>query len=630
MNSLSNQAFLPSSKVSHIVPNLRNFGHVRLFELDETNYVAFLVMKCPLPSTWPSTSLVTTVPVGQHEKMSKESLRSKLTFGLQHDDVFRHEFLTRVLFVGRSEREDCVEPEVGHMVDSWGECLYLDSRACADSTICAGPHLIAEGALWRVFRLYDDMQGAFMVALTPQLDSSQNAGNFSNLRITSEDYQVLSVAVPSRMAFFSAARPLDGVRIAVKDLYNLKGLTSSLCNRAYYRTNSPATSTASCIQRLLTAGAQVLGSTKLSSLISREEPTEAVDYQAPFNPRGDGYQSPAGSSSGSAVAVTSYDWVDFAVGTDTSGSGRRPAMVNGCFQFRPSHDLIELEGMIPTFLPFDTPCLLGRDVKKFKNFVSAWYNPPVFAQRESGLTRPVTVVYPLDYFPVANPEQQSQTDSFIRDLETFLDVKASRLSISETWDRTTPSEAKGQSVQDYLQDVIVQTYYHDFYHSTDEFRAQCWSKYRKEPYVNSFVKWRWGLGKQVTKVQHEEGMHRLTVYKTWFLSNIMATESKDTLVVLPIAEVGPNYRDTPPANPSVQRGFESLFLSPILGSPDIVIPIAQMVYQSKISGQEEVLPICVNLVGSPGFDLRLIDTVQACLESAGRATSVQTGSTIFA
>lgn len=60
--------------------------------------------------------------------------------------------------------------------------------------------------------------------------------------------------------------------------------------------------------------------TRLSSLISKEHPTEAVDYSAPSHPRGDGYQSPAGSSSDSAAAIGSYDWLDVAIGTDSEYS----------------------------------------------------------------------------------------------------------------------------------------------------------------------------------------------------------------------------------------------------------------------------------------------------------------------
>lgn len=56
-----------------------------------------------------------------------------------------------------------------------------------------------------------------------------------------------------------------------------------------------------------------------------------VDQFAPLNPRGDGYQDPSSSSSGSAVAVSAYDFLDFTVGSDTGGSIRGPASVNGAY-----------------------------------------------------------------------------------------------------------------------------------------------------------------------------------------------------------------------------------------------------------------------------------------------------------
>lgn len=82
---------------------------------------------------------------------------------------------------------------------------------------------------------------------------------------------------------------------------------------------------------MVAAGAHVVAMTKLSSMIGKEEPTEATEYHVPFDPRGDGYQSPAGSSGGNAAAVATYGWLDFAIGTDTIGSAQRPALGNGIF-----------------------------------------------------------------------------------------------------------------------------------------------------------------------------------------------------------------------------------------------------------------------------------------------------------
>jgi Asp-tRNA(Asn)/Glu-tRNA(Gln) amidotransferase A subunit family amidase len=131
----------------------------------------------------------------------------------------------------------------------------------------------------------------------------------------------MSIAVPSRTGLLNeSTKPLAGVRIAVKDIFDVKGIRRTACNRAYYAISTPAASTAPSIQILIDAGATIVGTTKLSSMISREEPTEATDYQAPFKPRGGGYQSPAGSSSGSASAVASYKWLDIAIGTDCESS----------------------------------------------------------------------------------------------------------------------------------------------------------------------------------------------------------------------------------------------------------------------------------------------------------------------
>lgn len=92
-----------------------------------------------------------------------------------------------------------------------------------------------------------------------------------------------------------------------------------MCNRAYLGLYPPARFTAPAIAGIISGGASILGKTKLSSFLSREEPSESVDFQTPWNPRGDGYQTPGGSSSGSGVATAAYDWVDIGIGTDSKG-----------------------------------------------------------------------------------------------------------------------------------------------------------------------------------------------------------------------------------------------------------------------------------------------------------------------
>jgi Asp-tRNA(Asn)/Glu-tRNA(Gln) amidotransferase A subunit family amidase len=121
---------------------------------------------------------------------------------------------------------------------------------------------------------------------------------------------------------------LSGLRVAVKDAFDIKGTKTSLCNKAYHDLYPESFDTAAAVSSLTRRGAAVVGKTKLNSLISKEDPTEAVDYSAPFNPRADGYQSPAGSSSGSAAAIAAYYWLDVAIGTDSMSRELLNKMMN--------------------------------------------------------------------------------------------------------------------------------------------------------------------------------------------------------------------------------------------------------------------------------------------------------------
>ncbi len=104
------------------------------------------------------------------------------------------------------------------------------------------------------------------------------------------------------------------------------------------------------VARLRAAGAIIIGNTNLdqfaTGLVGVRSP-----YGIPNNPmRGD--LIPGGSSSGSAVAV-STGLVPLALGTDTAGSGRVPAMLNNIVGLKPSLDLISTAGMVPACRTLD-------------------------------------------------------------------------------------------------------------------------------------------------------------------------------------------------------------------------------------------------------------------------------------
>jgi allophanate hydrolase len=157
-----------------------------------------------------------------------------------------------------------------------------------------------------------------------------------------------ALAEAEALAGKDAARlPLYGVPVAVKDNIDAAGMsTTAACPAFSYMPTHDATA----IARLRAAGAIIIGKTNLdqfaTGLVGVRSP-----YGIPKNPVRDDL-IPGGSSSGSAVAV-SAGLVPLALGTDTAGSGRVPAMLNNIVGLKPSLGLISTAGVVPACRTLD-------------------------------------------------------------------------------------------------------------------------------------------------------------------------------------------------------------------------------------------------------------------------------------
>lgn len=221
-----------------------------------------------------------------------------------------------------------------------------------------------------VWRLYSDENQAFLYGTIPD-----GKGGFSQLSAHVDGAATVSVAVPSRLYFTpSAKKPLAGARIAVKDIFDMKGLRTGCGNRAFYSLYPAKNTTAPAIQRLIDGGAIIVAKAKASQFANGETATDDwVDYHAPYNPRGDGYQDGSSSSTGSGTSIAAYPWLDYAVGSDTGGSMRGPAGVNGVFGNRPSHGAVVLDDVMPLSTELDTAGIFARDAKSWKTAGDWWY-----------------------------------------------------------------------------------------------------------------------------------------------------------------------------------------------------------------------------------------------------------------
>ncbi len=149
---------------------------------------------------------------------------------------------------------------------------------------------------------------------------------------------------------------LTGLVFAAKDNIDAKGLTTTAACPAFAYT--PADN-AAVVQKLLDAGAQLAGKTNLDQFACGLNGTRSP-YGAVPNAINPAYVS-GGSSSGSAYVVATGQ-VDFALGTDTAGSGRVPAGLNNIVGLKPSKGLISARGVLPAAQSVDCVSIFARTV----------------------------------------------------------------------------------------------------------------------------------------------------------------------------------------------------------------------------------------------------------------------------
>ncbi len=187
--------------------------------------------------------------------------------------------------------------------------------------------------------------------------------------------------------------PLDGLNFAVKDLIDVAGVPTGGGNPDWERAHPIPTSHAWIVERLLQAGAGVIGKTatdEVSLGILGENPYTGT----PVNPRAPD-RVPGGSSSGSASAVAG-GVCDFALGTDTGGSVRVPASFCGLYGIRPTHGRIDFSGITQQAPSSDTVGWFARDGATFARVGEAVFGAAVPAQL------PTRLIVAIDAFGFAD------------------------------------------------------------------------------------------------------------------------------------------------------------------------------------------------------------------------------------
>ncbi|KAI8715835.1 hypothetical protein NCS52_01092100 [Fusarium sp. LHS14.1] len=593
-------------------------------------------LPCAAPDLLPGEHKPVIVVSVDQESSQKTLLDWIDSFHPPKDDVFSQSFLTDTVIVqGNAQdfqrvRDAWLTLSPNPVTGSWApsQVLLVESP---ERDIPNGPYFLGPGLqLYQAWRLYPDTQGSFVTSLFPSL---RGAHEFYPLDVRLGGIWP-AVAVPSRLySKRTPSKPLAGLRFSIKDNFRLSGIMTTQSNRAWCElyNGKPENETAAYVKTLIDLGAVFVGKTIMCSFASSEEATDQwIDFHAPFNPRGDGYQSPSGSTTGGATGLAAYDWLDYSIGTDTTGSIRWPAAWCGLFGLRMTWKQGSLDGVYAACRFMDTIGLLSRSIDGMQALAKGTISSVGAKDDEKPL--PTEILYPQDFFPMANSEQQVLVDRFVGDLEAYLGIKATKMSIAERWRQCPPDEADGKTIEEFLEKVAYNPFYYDGYHEFDDFRKEYEDKFGKPVYVGPYMRWKWDRGSEVTEAMKAKSLDDVGVYRRWFQANILrATQGGGTsaIMLIPCGNSVPKYRDDPNNSPGPVGAFTWNYIASVQGLPQLVSPIGHIPYESRVSRRVEQLPVVGTIIGAPGSDLLLVDVVKNALERAGRPTRVLTGRNMF-
>ncbi|PSK42335.1 aspartyl/glutamyl-tRNA(Asn/Gln) amidotransferase, A subunit [Elsinoe australis] len=512
---------------------------------------------------------------------------------LEEDDVFTRGFLGGIYiqYTGFGPR--------GSNGDASSERLGTRSSVTSAfvnnvTAVPQGPYFVnSNGQLYQAWRLFSDFAGSFTETVIPASDGG---------------YTVLPANLP-------AEKPLAGVRLGVKDIYDLAGLKTSNGNRAWYNFYPAANASAITVKRLIDAGAVVVGKQKTSQFANGESPTaDWVDYHAPFNPRGDGYQIPSSSSSGAGTSMASYPWLDIAIGSDTGGSVRGPSQVQGLYGNRPSHDLVSLEGVMPLAPELDTPGFLTRDPTIWTAASRVLY----------GTNITITNRYPDQIlttgFPPANstsPAAQLQL-TFLRTLSTFLNATVKPFTTNTAWSASPPPNSD-PSLSRFLNTTypLIIAKQQTRLVRDPFFASYAAANAGRRPFVNPAPLVRWSYGDAFPASALEDANRNRSVFASWWDSTVLRPDAEtcsDKILLYPGSSASPSYRNVYGGPPTVPFGFSTGRISVFAGGPDFVLPLGEAGYVSNVTGARETLPVTVDVLAARGCDGMLFGLVGELVE----------------
>ncbi|KAF5701595.1 glutamyl-tRNA(Gln) amidotransferase subunit A [Fusarium mundagurra] len=590
----------------------------------------------------------------------------------EKDDVWTKEF-TQALYVK-------TDTELAFNSSKYNVSAVFTGK----ESVPAGPYFVHRytGNVFQAYRLYVDTNQAFI-----QSTYQDPSGTHHPLRASALSAGGLTIAVPSRLYYAPTKdKPLAGLRLGVKDLYDLKGVKTSGGNRALYEMSNVKTKTALCVQKLIDAGAVVVGKNKMSEFaFAGGYVTEHIDYLLPFNPRGDGYNSPGDSSGGSAVAVASYDWLDASMGSDTGGSIRGPALQNAVHGNRPTQNAVNLTGALPLSPAMDTSGIIARDPAILSKFTRSLYAGTI--REYSGLPSEVYLDSGSERFLLNlekdSPKAANAVGEFLNSLTSLLSTDGRVFSIDSAWTNSPPKAFSDVALSNIVGSVYLNL---TAYEQWNEFGKEYVEEYQRLhngafPHMVPEIREGWmNANKTMTQSTHEDDLASKKGVEQWVASEFLTADNKScsNAVYVYLSASYPSYKpdvSQDGSNPYIRgllqasskqqslitqlnttvncnstlgseeaceesleaekrksnSGTQSVYagrLASVAGLPDYAVSLGMfdLGQFSKSTLQNELVPVGVNIMAAKGCDFVILDIIEA-LYKEGVIKTAKTGKT---
>ena len=373
-----------------------------------------------------------------------------------------------------------------------------------------------------------------------------------------------------------------------------------------------------------------------------------TDYLAPFNPRGDGYQSPSSSSSGSAVASAAYPWLDFTIGTDTGGSTRHPAGVCGTYGMRASTNLVSTAGIYSVAPLLDSLGVFARSAHIVEAVIKVLKEPSQGFSVPSKPPMKYKLLYPIRakgtkpqgsrrWFPYPGEpgdaaEVEDLFEETVQKLEAHLKCIRTTFNIDDLWRQTRPI-GQPETLDKATGNIYTILTTHTCVRETiDPFIADFKAANKnRHPFIDSIVKARQDHGRSITTQQFETATRSAHIFSHWVRETLFAKTNEDELplLIFPQSWATPTYRDEPDKGPLFFSSFSIYSLSYLSGCPDCTVPVGEVARKSRVTEAEMLLPVSLSVLSPPGTDVQLTELLSE-LEDKGILRAVKTGERMYA